>query len=96
MRTLLMLGCVVVGLQFGCGGDEADLGAQADVASSEAPLFRCLTDSLTVYYSDATYSTEVGSDRCFCDSTPIRSGRRTSHFIEYINAECPGFAPTTP
>ncbi|GHG82906.1 hypothetical protein [Comamonas sp. JC664] len=88
MRTLLMVGLAVVGLQFGCGVDGGAGDAPLDVSSSEAPLVRCLTDSLTVYYSDATYSTEVGSDRCFCGSTPIRSGSRTPYFVEYINGEC--------
>jgi hypothetical protein len=96
MRTLLILGLAVVGLQFGCGVDEADMGAQADLASREDPLYICLTDSLIVYYSDNTYTTEVGSDRCFCNDWPIRTGRRSSYFIEYVNEECPGKAPTAP
>ncbi|MCE9672602.1 hypothetical protein LY474_32815 [Myxococcus stipitatus] len=87
MRTLF-LGLAIIGLQSGCGESEADLEPQADLASNEAALYTCLTDSLTVYYNDATYTTEVGSDRCFCRQTPLRTGIRSPYFIEYVNSEC--------
>ncbi len=96
MRSLLLLGLAVVGVQLGCGADEADMGAQSDLASREDQLYICQTDSLTVFYSDATYTTEVGSDRCFCGSTPLRSGRRTPYAVVEYSEECLGIAPTTP
>lgn len=96
MRSLLILGLAVIGVQFGCGVDEADMGTQPELASREDALYICNTDSLTVFYSDATYTTEVGSDRCFCNSTPLRTGRRTMYStVEYSEA-CPGLAPAAP
>lgn len=96
MRRYWMLGLAVVGMQFGCGMDEAEQQATSELAAREDALYRCLTDSLTVYYSDATYTTEVGSDRCFCGSTPLRTGMFSPYALTAFSEDCPGLAPTAP
>lgn len=93
MRRSLMLGLAVVGLQFGCGMDEAEQRAASEPERRVDALYRCTTDSLTIYYSDATYTTEVGSDRCFCGRTPLRTGQMTAYALTGFSEECPGFAP---
>ncbi|WP_426730471.1 hypothetical protein [Myxococcus faecalis] len=93
MRTLLMLGLAVVGLQFGCGGDEALPEAPTEMASQEAALLICTSEFFVEFYSDATYTTQVGTERCYCGRTPSRTGVRTAYYIEYGGAECPALAP---
>jgi hypothetical protein len=93
MRRSLMLGLAVVGLQLGCGMDEAEQRAASEPEQGVGALYRCTTDSLTIYYSDATYTTEVGSDRCFCGRTPLRTGYMTPYALTGFSEECPGLAP---
>ncbi|AKF86541.1 hypothetical protein MFUL124B02_29095 [Myxococcus fulvus 124B02] len=93
MRTLLTLGLAVLGFQFGCGVDDANTEVQPDMASQEAPLLICLSEYLIRYYSDATLTTLVGTERCFCGRTPVRTGQRSPYFIESDGGECPGIAP---
>lgn len=88
MRSFLILGLAVVGLQFGCGVEETDSATQPELASREDRLI-CLSESITTYYSDATYTTEVGTDACYCGATPVRTGSRSPYFIEQTLAECP-------
>ncbi|RYZ43538.1 MAG: hypothetical protein EOO71_02990 [Myxococcaceae bacterium] len=64
------------------------MGTQPELASREDRLI-CFTDSIITYYSDATHTTVVGEDRCFCNSVPERTGRRSPYWIEEVNAECP-------
>ncbi|MGE6757931.1 hypothetical protein ACQKGO_07985 [Corallococcus interemptor] len=90
MRRSLMLGLAVVGLQLGCGMDEAEQRAATGQERGVSAHYICRTDSLTIYYSDATYTTEVGSDRCFCGSTPLRTGRMTPYAQTGFSEECPG------
>ncbi|MFY2564103.1 hypothetical protein ACN469_41315 [Corallococcus terminator] len=89
MRSLLMLGLTVLGFQFGCGAGEVDPGAQSDLTSREDSLLRCTADFYLTYYSDATYTTQVGTERCVCDRTPTRTGIRTAYAIEHYYEECP-------
>jgi len=88
MRSLLMLGLTVLGFQFGCGAGEADPGAQSDLTSREDPLVRCIADYYITYYSDATYTTAVGSERCVCGRTPTRTGIETDYPRENYYEEC--------
>ncbi|MFP2901260.1 hypothetical protein [Corallococcus sp. 4LFB] len=96
MRRSLMLGLAVIGVQFGCGMDEADQRATPELAAREDSLYRCTSDSLTVYYSDATYTTEVGSDRCYCGRTPLRTGVMTDYAVTKYSEDCLGLAPAAP
>lgn len=89
MRRLI-LGLSVIGLQFGCGVDTADMGTQPELASREDQLYRCLSESLIVYYSDATLTTSVGTERCYCGRTPTLTGVRSDFWIENYSYECPG------
>ncbi|RKG56557.1 hypothetical protein D7X30_23630 [Corallococcus sp. AB011P] len=91
-----MLGLAVIGVQFGCGMEEAEQRATSELAAREDALYRCTTDSLTIYYSDATYTTEVGSDRCFCGRTPLRTGQMTGYALIGFSEDCPGLAPAAP
>ncbi len=88
MRQLLILGFAVIGLQFGCGGDEADMGMQPDLASHEDRLLRCTTETYIVYYTDATYTTVAGTWRCECGRTPTRTGVETAFEVEQYSNEC--------
>lgn len=86
MRTLMMLGFVVVGLQFGCGAGEGDMNMQSDLTSREDQLFICRTDHRIIFYSDAAHTTQVGDEQCYCNKFPSLIGRRTT-FGELIYSE---------
>nr|AYM52992.1 hypothetical protein [Myxococcus fulvus] len=88
MRQLLILGLAVIGLQFGCGGGEADMGMQSDLTSREDPLLRCLSEYRITYYTDATLSTWAGTERCYCGRTPALTGSRTDFGVEDFISEC--------
>lgn len=88
MRSFLILGLAVVGFQFGCGLDDTDRGLEPEVDSQEQRII-CLTESFVTYYSDAAHTTVVGTERCYCGSTPDRTGRRTPFFVEESLGECP-------
>ncbi|NTX39404.1 hypothetical protein FJV41_33730 [Myxococcus llanfairpwllgwyngyllgogerychwyrndrobwllllantysiliogogogochensis] len=88
MRSLLVLGLTVLGFQFGCGAGEADPGMQSDLTSREDSLVRCIADYYITYYSDATYTTAVGSERCTCNRTPTRTGVQTDFAVENYYEEC--------
>lgn len=96
MRRLLVLGLTAIGVQLGCGGDaaETDMEMRPNSTSQELLLLICQTDHLVVFYSDSTRTTVVGDERCYCDSTPTRTGRRTPYSETIFLEECPGLAPT--
>lgn len=77
MRTLMILGLAVVGLQFGCGPGEAEMEAASELTSHEAQLRICTDEAVIAYYTDATYTTRVGTERCRCNRTPTLDGERT-------------------
>ena len=90
MKAYVIAGALAAGLLAGCGGVEED-GLEADspnLATREDRL-RCLSDSVVAYYSDATYTTEVGRERCFCGSTPTRTGQRTQYRQVLWENACP-------
>jgi hypothetical protein len=67
MRVSVFGGLLVTALMVvGCGGPvEQEEGA--NLSTQEAPLPDCSTgDTLTTYYSDATYTNEVGQRGCEC------------------------------
>ncbi|WP_163870230.1 hypothetical protein [Myxococcus eversor] len=96
MRSLLMLGLAVLGLQFGCGAGEADPGTQSDLTSREDSLVRCIANYSITFYSDATLTTAVGTERCVCDRTPTRTGTQTDYAVENYYEDCAWRAATTP
>lgn len=92
MRLRLILGFAVIAAQLGCGGTEAP----SELASREDPLLRCITEHFIVYYSDGTYTTPVGSERCFCERTPTREGIRTDFEEIQSMYECNPARPVAP
>ncbi|WP_342374831.1 hypothetical protein NVS55_26335 [Myxococcus stipitatus] len=92
MRLRLILGFALVAAQLGCGG----AAAPSELATREDPLLRCITDHFIVFYTDATYSTEAGTERCDCGRTPVRTGTRTNfESISWMN-DCESARATTP
>lgn len=86
MRTLVILGLAVVGLQFGCGAGGADLEPQSDLTAREDQLVICRTDHRIIFYSDAAHTTQVGDEQCYCNKFPSLIGRRTT-FRELVYSE---------
>ncbi|WP_123784141.1 hypothetical protein [Corallococcus macrosporus] len=81
MKTPVMLAALglVAGLALGCGGVDADSDGQDNLASREDALPWCGNSSYQyTYFSDATYSVQVGVDICECNDSMRRSGRRTA------------------
>ncbi|RYZ17411.1 MAG: hypothetical protein EOO70_02030 [Myxococcaceae bacterium] len=80
MKAYIAAGALFAGLLAGCGGGEADglESEQPNLASREDRLL-CITQYTVAYYSDATYTTQVGSENCWCGSTPKRTGTRTQY-----------------
>jgi hypothetical protein len=79
MKAYVITGALLAaGFLAGCGGVEGDgLEPEAPILASREDRLLCITQYTVVYYSDATYTTAVGSERCWCGSTPEREGRRT-------------------
>ncbi|AGC46599.1 hypothetical protein MYSTI_05320 [Myxococcus stipitatus DSM 14675] len=92
MRLRLILGFALVAAQLGCGGAEAP----SELATREDPLLRCATDHYIVFYSDASHTTEVGTELCVCDRTPARTGTRSAYPDVVYSYECSGARATTP
>lgn len=80
MKTYVVAGALAAGLLAGCGGVEEDglETEQPSLASREDRLI-CITQYTVVYYSDATYTTQVGVESCWCGNTPTREGLRTQY-----------------
>ncbi|MFY0568459.1 hypothetical protein ACN28E_32150 [Archangium lansingense] len=89
MKTYIVAGALAVGLLAGCGGVEEDglETEQPSLATREDRLI-CNTQYIVVYYSDATYTTEVGVEHCWCGNTPTREGLRTSYRQVYSEESC--------
>ncbi|GMU03493.1 hypothetical protein KH5H1_76150 [Corallococcus caeni] len=86
MRKSLMGGLLAVGLLAGCGGVE-DLGQEPQLATREDELPYCEGFSFVTYYSDATYSTQVGHGDCSCGHTLRVFGTKTD-FAVYEPDNC--------
>ncbi|MBU8899925.1 hypothetical protein DRW03_25665 [Corallococcus sp. H22C18031201] len=84
---------LAVGLLVGCGGAVGD-GAptkSAEVVASEGALApSCTSIYEYTYYSDATYTTEVGWASCGpCGSMPTQYGRITAYRVVDYSHACP-------
>lgn len=81
MKASIIASVLAAGILVGCGG-AAETGVEEDssnLASREDRL-RCITDSGVEYFSDNTYTTQVGYEVCSCGRTPQLTGRRTTHY----------------
>ncbi|MCP3168189.1 hypothetical protein [Myxococcus qinghaiensis] len=85
MRKSIIGGVLAVGMLAGCGGvdavDEAPLGTREDA------LPFCEGFSFVTYYSDATYSVQVGHGDCSCGHTLRVVGQKTD-FAVYLPENC--------
>ncbi|NTX17103.1 hypothetical protein HUA74_23455 [Myxococcus sp. CA051A] len=86
MRKSIMGGLLAVGMLAGCGGvdnvgEDSQLGTRAD----ELPF--CEGFSFVTYYSDATYSVQVGHGDCSCGHTLRVVGQKTD-FAVYLPENC--------
>ncbi|RKG62368.1 hypothetical protein D7X30_03440 [Corallococcus sp. AB011P] len=86
MRKRIIGGLLSLGLLAGCGGVEADadVGEETPLSTREDALDLCAATYHVKYYSDATYTTQVGREICLvCNRQVGRSGIRTQ-FREWI------------
>ena len=80
MKTYIIAGALAAGLLAGCGGVERNgLEAEQPSLASREDRLLCITQYTIAYYSDATYTTQVGSEDCWCGNTPTRQGTRTPY-----------------
>jgi hypothetical protein len=88
-RNLIGSGLLAVGMMLaGCGGAPVDEAAQLDLATSEAELPDCTGQNYeTEYYSDATYTTLVGTRGCSCGAY-FRWGVTSSYPQYYDYGAC--------
>ncbi|NMO16830.1 hypothetical protein HPC49_04805 [Pyxidicoccus fallax] len=89
MKAYVVAGALVAGLLAGCGGVEEDglETEQPHLATREDRLI-CITQHIVVFYSDATYTTEVGVEHCYCGYRPTLEGQRTLYRQVYSEQSC--------
>ncbi|WNG57879.1 hypothetical protein F0U59_26315 [Archangium gephyra] len=89
MKTYIIASALAAGLLAGCGGVEEDgLEAEQPSLATREDRLICISNYVVVYYSDATYTTEVGVERCWCGEWPTREGLRTSYRQVYSEESC--------
>ncbi|ATB49312.1 hypothetical protein [Corallococcus macrosporus] len=90
MKTFVIAGALAAGLLSGCGGvGENGLEADSPSLATREDRLLCLSDFAVRYYSDATYTTQVGYETCWCGGTPQREGIRTSYRQVLWDNPCP-------
>ncbi|PTL79977.1 hypothetical protein [Vitiosangium sp. GDMCC 1.1324] len=80
MRKSIFGGLLAVGLLAGCGGVE-DVSEESQLSTRKDELPYCEGFSFVRYYSDATYSVEVGHGDCSCGHTLRVVGTKTNFAI---------------
>ncbi|MCY1043250.1 hypothetical protein OV208_18175 [Corallococcus sp. bb12-1] len=80
MRKGIIGGLLAAGLLAGCGGIE-EVREQPQLGTREDELPFCEGFSFVTYYSDATYSVEVGHGDCSCGHTLRVVGKKTDYGI---------------
>ncbi|MBN9682508.1 MULTISPECIES: hypothetical protein [unclassified Corallococcus] len=79
MRKRIVGGILSLGLLAGCGGVEADGSEEPALSTQEEALNNCTATYHVKYYSDATYTTQVGMDICLVCNRPVaKSGIKTA------------------
>ena len=80
-----LVGAVMaVGLLMGCGGVEAEEVVPEVEERQDTTQFRaCSDEHLVEYYSDATYTRLIGTERCECWEIPVRTGS-TSIYKSFV------------
>ncbi|MCY1018160.1 hypothetical protein [Pyxidicoccus sp. MSG2] len=94
MRATLIGGLLTAGLLMGCGGvegPEADVEEPLPVTAQAVPPPQFCTYAYTnVYYSDATYTAEVGREVCRCGFRVFIIGPRTPYAAVSQRTPCGG------
>jgi hypothetical protein len=79
---------LAMGLLVGCGGTVAEEATQesSNLATREDAIPDCQGETYyTMYFSDSTYTTQIGGRGCYCGSW--NSWGRTSTYTNYLT-EC--------
>lgn len=81
---------LAMGLMVGCGGSVEDEATQepspSNLQTREDAIPDCAGETYyTAYFSDATYSTQIGGRGCYCGSWSVWG--RTSAYSQY-STEC--------
>ncbi|MCY1040815.1 hypothetical protein OV208_05720 [Corallococcus sp. bb12-1] len=86
MRASILGGVLATALMVGCG-PAMEQEEAPDLATQEAPLPDCANspDYLTMYFSDGSYSEQIGGRGCHCGWW--ESWGRTSAYRQILN-EC--------
>jgi hypothetical protein len=76
---------LAMGLTVGCGGGVADEASpeQSNLQTREDAIPDCsLGDNYTMYFSDATYTTQIGGRGCYCGGWS--SWGKTSYYSQHL------------
>ncbi|PTL74954.1 hypothetical protein [Vitiosangium sp. GDMCC 1.1324] len=92
MQSKATIGALVLAsglLTAGCGGVDTSQDEQSSLSTREDALPSCDGQSYhRVYYSDSTYTTEIGGWYCFCgDNSAHIYGRLVGPYIQDLNIQ---------